>query len=1193
MRRRPALATVLALPAILLGLAGNLATGSVQIEPWLRGWVWAGVGVLAVLVLVAEIAGRRPAAEQKDAAEALARAVGTQWRREEIQRRVHDPFPLQITWRPAGADLVDHPLNVTRTLPGHRAPTLELAGRLEDVAAVYRGIPSGRLVVFGKAGAGKTILALRLVLDLLDGRDPGGRVPVLFGIARWDPVEQPLEDWMAGQLARDYPLVAGRAAELVAGGMVLPVLDGFDELARERRLPALRALNETTTPLVLTTRPEEYLAAVAEARPVSWAAGIELATLDVEDLAGYLPRTGRGGAWEPVLERMRARPDGPLAEALDTPLLVALARTVYSGGRDPAELEGFTTAEDVRRHLFGAFLPAVYGTRGARWGYRRARSWLGYLAGQGREVAWWDLAARVPDRTRRNVLALAFGAGFGLLSRSWLAFGFAALFGLGLASVDLDRVLVRGATATPLSVLAAHRKGTLAAMAMGAMIAGLEFGALDALMNGEPFWDNVPLGVLLVVSVVLVCSPWGRWLVLARLWLPLAGRLPWALPAFLDDAYRRGVLRQTGAVYEFRHAHVMDYLVAAYAEERKLAAERRAARGTAVDRAFRFASARLGRVLLLVAVAAVAIGGLMNPGRVVIGTIWLAVVSLVVIVRARNTIETWPDSPVLRAVGRDTGQLVVGLLVIVLLIVLGRLLVGLGSGAMLAMLVHPRSRSVWEFLLLAVPLLVPALFTRVALGFAVPVLMVGTLAVGDVSPVWPLVACLVIGLAPAWWSGTARLLAATSLSFLYGGPMALAALPLAALAGARAPDPMDSGAALVPAGWEGFAVWASTALAVALVVVALLRRDRIAAAVAATCFAGAPVWLVLVHRYQTDPWDLAPSWILGGMAVLALVALRWWRRVPTLAYVPAAFAAFPGGRLVTFAGVASIAAVVCAVPLAGLPWPAVVAALAATCCLLPALGQVRGAMRGWARGSGGALVAGAALAACALSIPAESMAPGIALLACGAVVVAAWYRHPVVAAATAYLAIKVAAVVLAGIVALPGFEELAMLRDPPPGALLVMIVPVAAVAVTASLLALLGPARAVARAQAAASVAVLAGVAALLQTAEGIGSMVRDELMSTVTPSSLPGVADVLAYSPSQPVIGLVVLGLAALLAATAARGSSPLLLVAALAAAAFGTMPIGYELGQQLSPWLIFGGLTLTALSVVVIVMVARRVSA
>ena len=49
-------------------------------------------------------------------------------------------------------------------------------------------------------------------------------------------------------------------------------------------------------------------------------------------------------------------------------------------------------------------------------------------------------------------------------------------------------------------------------------------------------------------------------MVFARAWLPVNGRVPWALPEFLEDAYRRGVLRRSGAVYQFRHARLQDHL---------------------------------------------------------------------------------------------------------------------------------------------------------------------------------------------------------------------------------------------------------------------------------------------------------------------------------------------------------------------------------------------------------------------------------------------------------------------------------------------------------------------------------------------------------------------------------------------------------------------------------------------------------
>ena len=47
---------------------------------------------------------------------------------------------------------------------------------------------------------------------------------------------------------------------------------------------------------------------------------------------------------------------------------------------------------------------------------------------------------------------------------------------------------------------------------------------------------------------------------IARAWLALPRRLPWRLMTFLADAHRRGVLRQAGAVYQFRHIELQQRL---------------------------------------------------------------------------------------------------------------------------------------------------------------------------------------------------------------------------------------------------------------------------------------------------------------------------------------------------------------------------------------------------------------------------------------------------------------------------------------------------------------------------------------------------------------------------------------------------------------------------------------------------------
>jgi hypothetical protein len=65
-----------------------------------------------------------------------------------------------------------------------------------------------------------------------------------------------------------------------------------------------------------------------------------------------------------------------------------------------------------------------------------------------------------------------------------------------------------------------------------------------------------------VLAWVLVSSAIAAWpsYAIARIWLALRHRLPWPLMDFLADAHKRGVLRQTGAAYQFRHIELQHRL---------------------------------------------------------------------------------------------------------------------------------------------------------------------------------------------------------------------------------------------------------------------------------------------------------------------------------------------------------------------------------------------------------------------------------------------------------------------------------------------------------------------------------------------------------------------------------------------------------------------------------------------------------
>ncbi|GAA1944888.1 helix-turn-helix domain-containing protein [Kitasatospora viridis] len=695
-----------------------------------------------------ELAG--PAAE-------LAREVRRRLRREEEQRRVHDPFVLPVRWELAPPELSDLPENVLLVPPGGAVPELDLAGEVGRVAEVYRRVSSGRLVVLGPAGSGKSVLAIRLALDLLEaGPECPERVPVIFSLGSWDPTVLSLRDWLTDLLLRDHPRLAARAAngatlaaELVHSEAVLPVLDGFDEIAEGLRTTVLAKLNETRLPLVLTSRAEQFTEAAGPGRaPLLLAAAIELSELTVADLAHYLPRTARGTArpggadpvWQDVLARLdaasaeaaeaaesaeHAEPGGPaarLADVLRTPLMVILARTMYSesADRDPIELldpDRFPTRHALEEHLLAGFVPTLYrdrvpdrapdGRRGParRWGAERAQRWLGHLAqhlvGQEhdqRDLAWWRLAASLRRSTR--VLAVAVTCAVAISCSDWLVglvaspdgigqvlldgaligpvvgVAFAAMYavlitfqgglvrptqvrlgrprlrgraarsslraigarfwavllggfvmGAGVAAATtLERWLFDGlpitdprvlegtavnvlgfglilgsatglavavvtalespldtnAAASPAGLLAANRSTVrrqllclVPTLTLSICFGGFPVADLLQPVFGPMTWD-LPDGLMLgaigglggSLAYVLAFTAWGQWVVFCRIWLPVTGRLPRDPAAFLDDAYQRGVLRQTGAVHQFRHLRLQHHLARTHRESR-------------------------------------------------------------------------------------------------------------------------------------------------------------------------------------------------------------------------------------------------------------------------------------------------------------------------------------------------------------------------------------------------------------------------------------------------------------------------------------------------------------------------------------------------------------------------------------------------------------------------------------------------
>ncbi|MCX4775012.1 NACHT domain-containing NTPase [Streptomyces sp. NBC_01285] len=245
---------------------------------------------------------------------------------------------------------------------------------LPDVLEYYRSTQPRRLVVTGAAGAGKTVLALELMLALIDHRAEGDPVPVRIPLAQWN-TDQPLTTLLVQRLTDAYKWPADMAAGLVAHGMVLPVLDGLDEMdplladgtpnpdaPRARKvLEALNAYQDgrEAGPLVLTCRTGHYDALAPLSRLID-AARVAIAPIDTRHTVAYLrDRAMDTPRWQPLIDHLDTQPAGPLATTLSTPWRLCLTATVYHRDGNPSELLHHTDGHDLDQHLLARYIPAT------------------------------------------------------------------------------------------------------------------------------------------------------------------------------------------------------------------------------------------------------------------------------------------------------------------------------------------------------------------------------------------------------------------------------------------------------------------------------------------------------------------------------------------------------------------------------------------------------------------------------------------------------------------------------------------------------------------------------------------------------------------------------------------------------------------------------------------------------------------
>lgn len=287
---------------------------------------------------------------------------------------------LQRELRASGHDLMQVEFTTTALPPRDAGPV-----QVKDIAAYFEllgnpGPHRRRLVVLGAPGSGKTVAATYLALGLLESRqqhDDAPRanvpVPVRVNAAGWDG-KQDFTRWLIIRLGHDFRLRPNVAREIVDRGLILPVIDGLDEMdgdsAGSRAKALLDRLNRAPwrdRPVIVMCRTTEF-EALARLRGDNGLHGGTTLTLQPlatstvsEYLSAHPDETGTGHpGWTQVITHIADHPSGVLATCVRTPWMLGLtATTLHHTPHIADQLISCTTEAAVRDLLFAAQIPAA------------------------------------------------------------------------------------------------------------------------------------------------------------------------------------------------------------------------------------------------------------------------------------------------------------------------------------------------------------------------------------------------------------------------------------------------------------------------------------------------------------------------------------------------------------------------------------------------------------------------------------------------------------------------------------------------------------------------------------------------------------------------------------------------------------------------------------------------------------------
>jgi NACHT domain len=459
--------------------------------------VWSSLGLLALLTLLSWLGSRekqatraRPLSEQ-DRIHMLRRLRlrYEQLLRQSLQGAVQ--LELGLASRPSA---VQNAASLALRLPDQ--PEQPLPPHT-TIVKVYE-LAQQELLILGAPGAGKSMLLLELAHSLVEQaeQDASHLLPVLVPLSSWATKREPLQDWLAEQVALLYDIPRSLSRQWIQAQQLLPLLDGLDEMDVSARAACITAINtyhrEYLGPLVVCSRTDEYEGAAARERLRVHTAVI------VQPLSPAQVETHLADLGKPLAALRAALKKQPLLQTMaTTPLLLQVLMLTYHG-TSVRELPHKEV--QLRQQVWTDYVERMVSRKGdaKRYPLRVTTTRLGWLAAEMRQrnQTIFFLEQFQPDwlPKRRRILyqwgvGLLLGLFYGLLFGLLLGLLFGLVGGLvgGLLGLVFGLLLGLDTKIEPAEALTWYWKtGLLGGLVVG-LLSGLFFGLLFGLVVGLVF----------------------------------------------------------------------------------------------------------------------------------------------------------------------------------------------------------------------------------------------------------------------------------------------------------------------------------------------------------------------------------------------------------------------------------------------------------------------------------------------------------------------------------------------------------------------------------------------------------------------------------------------------------------------------------------------------------------------------------